>query len=723
MSPAENPQHALIFAAIICMKQATSCMNRAFTGKTNCLKNSTIYIATTGFPEPLRLRKSCFWRLRAMRFVLWLIALHIAQFGIAQQPTAASKTTQVIAAPADTMPLLFTYALAPERSMPEHDTLVDQQFRMYNPARKQLIDWGNLGNLGTPARPMLFEAMPRLGFDPGIHSYDLYREQPNDLKFYRNTRSFSEVFFSQGKTQFDGTLNARFARTFEGGTVFSLDYRSINNLGQYRYQRARHNALSVGVWVPVGERYDLFLIFTKTVMRQQENGGITTDTVFNDSQFSGPITAPIWLSDEVAKTRLNDQTLFLTQYLKLLGKGEDKRVLRASHTLSWNQLDFKFSDAPLNNDSLYYNDLFFADQRGLRQVYDVGTLENSVGLSTFKAKARGRPSDMLAVGISHRYFKIKQEPTDTAFSNFFLTGNLSITPSERFAFVAKGALGLLKNFGEYQASGDLTLGLGPVGQFRAGVLSQRYPPDLMHFRLYVSQRLVWRNDFSKPVENVLWATYRLPVAGFEATGRYQVLSNYLYYDQNGKAAQLPKGDALQVIQFVVSENLHIGGFHLDNTVAVQQANQDAVFHLPKWFSKNSLYFDGKVFHKRMQLSAGVDFRVNQEFRPDGYMPLTGQFYVQDVARQKVYPWLDAFAAFKVQTFRFFIRYENLSNFWNKEAVFYQVAGYPQPFKGIRFGISWRFLDLNKRAPDDKGTTSPGGTPSGRPPGLGGSRGF
>jgi hypothetical protein len=122
----------------------------------------------------------------------------------------------------------------------------------------------------------------------------------------------------------------------------------------------------------------------------------------------------------------------------------------------------------------------------------------------------------------------------------------------------------------------------------------------------------------------------------------------------------------------------------------------------------------------MQFSGGIDFRVNQAFRPDGYQPVTGQFHIQDSLRQIIYPWLDAFVAFKVSSFRFFIRMENLGNFWNNSAVFYQTAYYAQPFRAIRFGINWRFMDQNMKSNNPTNGSGTSGRNSSRPPG---SRGF
>lgn len=659
---------------------------------------------------------------RLVGFACAALCLFLPLLSLAQRPTAASRTSQQVAQ--DTTPLLFSFALSPERAQPVGDTLPGQTFRQYNPVRQQSVDWGNLGNLGSAARPLFFDPPVRRGFDLGYHAYDLYRLKANDLRFYRNTRTFSEVYFSQGRTQFDGMLNARFGRTFSGGTNFSVDYRTVNNKGQYRYQRTKHNTLGIGLWVPLGERYDGFLIFCNNINRQQESGGILSDTVFGGDDLSGPAAAAIRLPDQRAVTRDADQTLQLTQHLKFTGLGDSstgKRVLRATHTLAWGRERFKFSDSPLDADRNYYPDTLYLDSRGLRHFVQLHRLDNTLLLNTFKAKNRGRPSDVLALGLRHSWFRLEQEPlADSTFSNLFATGDISITPSERFAFRAQGDLGLLNNFLEYNLRGDLTLGLGRFGQLRGSLISQRRPPALLHQQLFVSKRLAWKNDFQKPVETSLSATYALPRLGFEATARTHLVNNFLYFDQQSAAAQTTS--AVQVNQLLVSQNFRFGSFRLDNTVALQQANRSDVLRLSTWFARNSLYYSGKIFKKRLLLETGADFRTNGAFSPDAYQPLTNQFRLQDSLRQEPFVWVDLFASFKVQTFRFFFRYENISTWWDKKSVWYHTAYHPQPFGSVRFGIAWRFMDsnveenpTNSQQPDSQQPSRDGGRP---PTGIG-----
>jgi len=641
--------------------------------------------------------------------------LLIAEMSLAQLPGSPDSLTAP-PLPPDTFPFFYSYPINHEYAYPAADTLPDVDFRMYDPARRQVIDWGTLGNVGASARPLFFQIHEQSGFHTGHHAFDLYQLRPTDLQFYRNTRSFTDLFFSQGRIQNDNTLRAKFSRTFSGGLNFSIQYRTFNHLGQYRYQAAKHSALVLGIWYPVSPRYEFFFIYTSNASKQQENGGLTTGAVIGEGEFSGPINAEVQLPDAQALTRHANSSLYLAHHLKFVGDSTaGKRILRASHTAEWSSQTFKFSDPgskpdiSLGLDSLFF-DTFFVDRRGIRTYFELDRLENNITINTFKSRKSGSPSDKLALGLSHSLFFFGQEPLrDSVFSNLFFTGELALSPSERFSFNASGKLGVLANLGEYQLKGNLKIGLGKAGELRASLLSQRYPVGLMSQRLFVSQRLIWQNNFEKPVETSLSATYALPAIGLEVTGKTILLNNYLYFNQRGLAAQT--GSPLQVAQLILSENLRVGRFRLDNTFGLQRFNRSDVVRLPEWFAKNSLYHSGYVFRKRMLLDIGVDFRMNADFTPDGYQPVTAQFHLQDSSASRSYLWLDVFAALKVDSFRFFIRYENLATLWDNQALFYQTARYPQPFGALRFGVGWRFLDDNRERPAT-GTT-PATAPDGR----------
>jgi hypothetical protein len=627
-------------------------------------------------------------------------------------------TARSVLSSADTTAVFYLFASAPERIYPDGDTLPGATFRMYDPARRPIIDWGTLGNIGASARPLFFQTDVRRGVQTGYRVFDLYYLRADDLPFYPNSRALTDLFVSQGQRQSDLMVRAKFSRTFARGVNFSLLHQSMVNIGQYQYQAARHMALTFGLWYPVSRRFDSFLIAARNVSRQQENGGLADPSEIAGGLFGGPITASIRLPDLQALTRhaYTDLT-WINHWTPVGDSAARKRALRLTHRTDWSTGRFKFSDpgsrpgVPLRNDSAFF-DTFLVDQRGIRHYAELRRLDNSIELATFKRKSPQAPSDMLAVGVQHTLFRWRQEPfADTALQNLFLTGRLLIAPSARFGLWANGSAGLLANFGEYQLHGQLRLNLGVAGELQAALISQRYPPTLLAHRLGVSQRPFWQNAFEKPVENMLSATYLLPVVGLSVTAQTHQMNNYLYFDQRGLPAQT--GAPLQVAQLLVREHLRWKRLRLDLTLAAQRFNRTDVVRLPEWFIKGALYHSGYLFQKRLLLEAGIDFRMNSAFQADAYQPLTAQFHLQDGFIAQSYPWIDVFAAFKVQAFRFFFRYENLTTLWADNRLFFQTAYYAQPFGAIRFGIAWRFLDDSRPEGPANGTT-PTSPPAGIP---------
>ena len=113
---------------------------------------------------------------------LWLFLTCSVWIGLvgsvyAQQPTAASSTSQEITGPEvdslPVLPFLFTFSHEPEKTYPAADTLPDYAFRMYDPARRHPIDWGTIGNIGSAARPLMFAPREQAGFDHGFHGFSL----------------------------------------------------------------------------------------------------------------------------------------------------------------------------------------------------------------------------------------------------------------------------------------------------------------------------------------------------------------------------------------------------------------------------------------------------------------------------------------------------------------------------------------------------------------------
>ncbi len=375
----------------------------------------------------------------------------------------------------------------------------------------------------------------------------------------------------------------------------------------------------------------------------------------------------------------------------------DKRAFTVYHHLRFKTNRYKFFDDAVSDDSTYYGDML-VDSRGLRNFVETRELENTFKLQTFKLGEKDtsgvrRQNDLIEAGLIHSLHFVDQEPADTSTINqLFLTGKIRFNPGERLRIQAYGHLGFLNNGGDYRLSGELFLDFKKVGNLKAELVNQLYTPSLIQHRLFISQKAFWENDFDKTLETSLAGTYELPAFRFSATLRNQLITNFIYYDTLATPKQ--HGTAINILQVMLRKDFKLGPFAFNNLFVFQNVSQN-VLRLPSYFSKHSLYFEGRVFKKVLETRIGFDLRLSNAYKADAYNPLIGQFHLQDEQDIPFAPLLDAFINFRVNTFRFFVKVENLLTPIRNQ-YYYQTARQALPFSwsngGLRFGLSWRLVD-------------------------------
>ena len=617
----------------------------------------------------------------------------------------------------DTAHIQYFYANNPGRLYAENDTLLDNYFHQFDPSRHRQYDYFNLGLTASAAYPSVYQPQLRKGLDMGMHSFDVYQLKNEDIRFYYQGKAFTDVFYS-GNQQTNGMIKARFARNFASNINFSIDYRRIYNIAQINSQgpnftrslpddtnetwlyegfpRGRTSALGVGFWIQ-REKYNAYLTYTVNAVSQLDNGGILSDSVFKTPSLSNSLTPVI----SSAKTRHSKQELSYLQYLKLNRKDSTatKRSYLATHQLTYKSAFYisfdPFTTSEFLKDSAYYGSLF-NDVRGLRFYLKEKQLENSLSLSTTKARiskdtfrrASGQ-NDWFEVGITHSYHNIDQEIIKRNINNLILRGRWNFTPSEEIKVETYAHFNVLgRNIGDYRLNGELYLNLKDIGSLTIKALNQLYEPTYVHEETYLTQRLAWKNNFKKTLETSLSGTLNAPRLKFEGTIAYTLLNNVIYFDKSLMPQQT--NTPLSILQIIINQDLKLGVFHLDNTIALQKPTEKFI-RLPDVYSKNSLYAEGKVFRKAMLARFGFDVRYATAWFAPAYMPLTGQFYVQEEEKVNAYPSIDVFTSFKVKTFRLFVKMENILGSFSKN-VYYQIYNYPVPDRQFRFGVRWNLLN-------------------------------
>ena len=556
----------------------------------------------------------------------------------------------------DSLLIFYYYMDNPNEEFPYQDTLLNNYFHQFDPARTRTLDHGTLGYLGSPTFPLFYQSSLRQGFDVGLHQYDLYKIKVEDLRFYNIKRAYSDFYFSQGGSQDDIQLKGKFSRNFNKNVNVSLDYHRISQYGSsadvryfYLNQRARQTALAGGLtFKNNANTYQGFFAFSNNIHQQEDNGGIESDTSFlqDNNGFASTLSIPVSLDD--AETRHSEQEVSYTHYYNYnpiqfkankKRKAEEKakakvaakaaaaraatldslskipidstsisnsdslkianpvldtlkntptdtlrnppldslqkakvdsvsnqrptpspfgsppsfanrapentlpkgRTYTLMHRLAYKKGTYRFSDISAFADSSYYKNLLL-DVRGLRHYVQTRKIENTFAISTFKPRKPGtdkvkQQSDFFEIGIRHSFNWIDEEAADSTVNNLFLTGKWNFAPNERLKVKTYAHLGLWDNAGDYRVGGELFFDLKKLGQLKLSGINQLYRPELLQQRLYISSRNAWTNDFKPTLETNLSATYALPKWGFQATGQYHLLNNFIYFDTLSTAQQ------------------------------------------------------------------------------------------------------------------------------------------------------------------------------------------
>lgn len=599
----------------------------------------------------------------------------------------------------DTSDVIYFYANKPSLEYVFSDTTLGRYVVQYDPIRQRRWDYVHLGHLGSAHQAVVFSPQTRKGFDLGFHQFDLYQTRAEDLPFYRITRPFTNLAYSQVAEQSNGYVEAQFSRNFANGINLSIDYKRINQLGtqtKYLRQDVQNTALAFGLWIEgPAKKYTGMIAFASNTIRQEDNGGIGS-VPEEVTGFRSPTSAEIFLSE--AETRHALRELMYTHYFTLGGGQDSTQRIRRSyslgHQLSYASNKYKYFDVSNQLDPFVYKSLL-GDPRGFRHALDYTKLSNSFRLKSFKlapgenAKAVRSQRDLLEVGLTHSLYNIDQEASDSTINTLFLNGTLNIALKDRIQLNAEAHLGLLDHGGDYRVSGQLMINLSEIGSLEFKAANQLSTPTLLQSRFYINQQVLWNNDFNKTLSTSLEASYQQARLGLRISGRYHLLNNYIYHDSIGIARQT--GTPISVLQLVVEEDIRLGAFHLDNTIIFQSSSEDEI-RLPAIFSEHSLYYQSKWF-KFLNIRIGADARLQSAYKGNYYHPLFGQFILQDRQEVPFYPSIDAYVAFRVTKFKAFFKIENATQFLRPDELFYLNAFYPHSIaSGFRLGFQWRFWD-------------------------------
>jgi hypothetical protein len=510
-------------------------------------------------------------------------------------------------------------------------------------------------------------------------------------------------------------IEVEHSQSFGKNLDVGFRYSRINSLGYYTSQQTYLSKLNFyGRLSSRNQRYLALFNVALNSNKNQENGGIAADSLFEDDLVSNVKFLPVNLTD--AQSQVKDNSFMVHQHYdfgKKVGsqmsdvgsevqdssrqKVVDSSTIfiprfRIGHEVSFRKNFFLYTDG--SSASGFYADTIL-DPSSTRDSIGVQNLENTVSFSFFGGRDY---KSYLSFSARHQLTQVNYGANipDTADgsafvqtdwfnnNNVFVQGNVGIS-NKRFNKVWVDAAYCVAgyNLNDFSLSGGFK-----TTYFEANASVTAKEPDYFAQR-YVSNHFQWTNNFGKVFNAGAEGAFILQKWKLRAGAAYNLVNNLVYYGLDAKPAQY--GGAVNILKAFVQKRFTVGKFSLDNDVTYQYVKDYMPVRLPAVVLRSSFFFEDKLFKKALHSRFGVDLYYNTAWNAYNYMPATGQFYLQDGKRYGNYPYIDLYAAFRVKGARFFFKLDHafaglLGN------SYYGAAHYPLNGRTFKFGVDWTFLD-------------------------------
>ena len=606
------------------------------------------------------------------------------------------------------------YRLYNSLAIQNMDTSVNDFFSKF------ILPYSNyhLGNLGNASRSFLFNPLQRGGWDAGFRGYEIYNYTLEQTPFYQTTKPYTELGYllgGKGEQLIEILHTQNKTKQFN----YSFAYRFSNAPGNLKNQHANLNNMRITAnYQSKRKRYASYWVMLLNKSASSENGGIVNSNLIDSLSLNNPYELETRLGISGASFRNPFNTNIATGstykeqnfvWKQTYDIGQKDSVvkdtvttylfyprLRFQNEIKYQTNQFSFADAnplALNYEQYFNYKLPVGDAMLFQDQWKRFT--NEFSLVSFPEKTN--PNQFLQVGLGYQQLNFKD--TLLTWSNHDVYG-LGVyknkTKNLRWDIQASGKL-FLNGYhaGDYEALLSLTSVFNKKGDQVALWLqnSNRTPSfNRLGITAFPISKL---SGIDK--ENIIeaGAMWDQKSHGLSASFQYKLIQNFQYFGSGYQPLVYDK--ALSYIKGTVSKQLKLSTYwNWYNELSLQLVDPNAPLHLPVIFTRQRLAFEGNFF-KNLFLSTGLELIYHSSFQPDAYMPLTGQFFLQDQFTTNNRPIANAFLNFRIKRFKGFIRMEQLNTLLatsNQLGTRYQFTApnYLGTGTWLRVGIWWNFIN-------------------------------
>ena len=585
---------------------------------------------------------------------------------------------------------------------------------------KFILPYSNyhLGNLGNASKSYLFNPLQRGGWDAGFRAYEVYNYTLEQTPFYQTTKPYTELGYllgGKGEQLIEILHTQNKTKQFN----YSFAYRFSNAPGNLKNQQANLNNMRMTAnFQSKRKRYASYWVMLSNKSASSENGGLANSALIDSLSLNNPYELETRLGISGASFRNPFNTYiatgstykeqnFVWKQTYDIGQ-KDSLVkdtvttylfyprLRFQNEIKYQSNQFVFGDA--NPSELNYQQFFnYKLPVGNTMLFQDNwkRFTNEFSLVSFPEKTN--PNQYLQIGLGYQSLNFKD--TLQTWSNNDIYG-LGVyknkTKNLRWDIQASGKLFLSGyHAGDYEAQFSLSRIFNNKGdQLALWVQNSNRTPSFN--RLGITAFPISKlSTIDK--ENIieLGAMWDQKSQGLTASFQYKLIQNYQYFGSGYQPMVYNK--VLSYLKGTVSNQIKLSRhWNWYNELTLQLVDPNAPLHLPVIFTRQRLAFEGNFF-KNLFLSTGLELIYHTSFQPDGYMPLSGQFYLQDQFTANNRPIANAFLNFRIKRFKGFIRMEQLNTLLatsNQLGTRYHFTApnYLGTGTWLRVGIWWNFIN-------------------------------
>ena len=615
---------------------------------------------------------------------------------------------------------------------------------------KQDINASWLGVSGSPVQ--LYDWFKREEEDNAIFysPYTIWSYSPETLPQY-NTKTphtelayYGTLFANQEKEE--ANIRIMTTQNITPELNVTLDFRRYGGNGMLKREDTA-NKTFVASANYLGKKYMMHAGYISNTIEHSENGGIIDESWIRDTVVDAR-EIDVYLRD--AGNQLSKKTIFLDQTyripltflteLKADSLKVDRDTLKLDtdittafigHSSEYSVFSKTYTDKISDQSGRdFYGDRFYINPTSSFDSLRVMRFENKffIRLQPWKDDAIVSKLD---VGIGDKlvnYFTFKpvdyvQGAGNVVMNSVYLYAGANGQYRNYLTWNAKGKYNFLGyEINDFGIEGNVTMNAYPFRRYRNSPLTVNVhfettlkEPDYYQEHLFTNH-FKWDNDFSKISTTRLETSVSIPRWKASASFGYGLLSNNIYYDNQGYVRQ--NTSPMSVMTATLKKDFQIWKIHLDHNAMLQLSSNQEVVQLPLLALNFRYYMQFDIVKRVMQMQIGAVGTYTTEWYAPGYNPVLGVFHNQNETKYGNCPYIDAFVNIQWKKASIFIKAVNVNMGWpNKRADYFSAAGYIAPQRAIKFGITWPFWVR----PGKPTTSSPAGAGASGRPNAGGVR--